>query len=197
MSLGRKVFAAPARLWMNWPLWSGLLVMLLLAKHAWVLFAPASHAVPGNTVTTQTAQAEQLFGTVSTAASTASLNGIRPIGIFASSKHGFAVMQTGTGQVGVGLGSEVVPGVRLVETHADYVVLERGGVRQRVDLSKAPVAAGVTPASATPPPRNEPAAVRYDPAAAAAVPAQMLEQLTPEQRKLLEQQRREMKRGRY
>ena len=69
MSLGRKVFAAPARLWMNWPLWGGLLAMLLLAKHVWVLFAPAEHAVPGTTVATQSAQAEQLFGTVSTTTS--------------------------------------------------------------------------------------------------------------------------------
>ena len=81
MSLGKKVFAAPARLWMNWPLWGGLLAVLLLTKHAWVLFAPAEHAIPGTTVATQAAQAEQLFGVVSTTTSSASLNGIRPIGI--------------------------------------------------------------------------------------------------------------------
>ena len=67
MSLARKVFAAPARLWMNWPLWGGLLAMLLLAKHTWVLFAPAEHAVPGATTSAQSAQAEQLFGSVNTA----------------------------------------------------------------------------------------------------------------------------------
>ncbi len=42
---------------MNWPLWSGLLAMLLLSKHVWVLFAPASHAVPGDTLTPQGAPA--------------------------------------------------------------------------------------------------------------------------------------------
>ena len=149
MSLGRKVFAAPARLWMNWPLWGGLLATLLLAKHAWVLFAPSEHAVPGTVISAQSAQAEQLFGTVSTGTSTASLNGIRPIGIFASRKDGFAVMQTESGQVGVGLGGQVVPGVRLVETHPDYVILERNGTQQRVDLSQAPAdASGITPAGA-------------------------------------------------
>ena len=140
MSLGKKVFAAPARLWMNWPLWGGLLAVLLLTKHVWVLFAPAEHAIPGTTVATQSAQAEQLFGTVSTTTSSASLNGIRPIGIFASRTKGFAVLMTESGQVGVGLGGEVVPGVRLVETQPQYVILERNGVRQRVDLSLAPAA---------------------------------------------------------
>ena len=138
MSLGKKVFAAPARLWMNWPLWGGLLAVLLLAKHVWVLFAPAEHAVPGTTIAPQSAQAEQLFGTVSTTTTSASINGIRPIGIFASRKNGFAVMMTETGQIGVGLGGEVVPGVRLVETQPEYVILERNGMRQRVDLGKAP-----------------------------------------------------------
>jgi general secretion pathway protein C len=189
MSLGKKVFAAPARLWMNWPLWGGLLAMLLLAKHAWVLFAPAEHAVPGTTVATQSAQAEQLFGTVSTSTSSASLNGIRPIGIFASRKNGFAVMQTETGQIGVGLGGQVAPGIRLVETHADYVILERNGVQQRVDLSKAPAATGgVTPARDAAPARG----MTVPPAG-----GRLLDQLTPEQRAILQQQQQEMIRGRH
>jgi len=183
MSLGRKVFAAPARLWMIWPLWGGLLAMLLLAKHVWVLFAPAEHAVPGTAVSTQSSQAEQLFGTVNTTTPTASLNGIRPIGIFASRKNGFAVMMTETGQIGVGIGGLVVPGVRLVETHNDYVILERNGVQQRVDLSKAPAAVGgVTPARAV---------------TTTATNDQMLNQLTPEQRTILQQQQQELRRGRH
>jgi hypothetical protein len=189
MSLGKKAFAAPARLWMNWPLWGGLLAMLLLAKHAWVLFAPAEHAVPGTTVATQSAQAEQLFGVVSTTTSTASLNGIRPIGIFASRKNGFAVLQTETGQVGVGLGGQVVPGVRLVETQPEYVILERNGVQQRVDLSKAPAASGgITPARNAAPVRG----MTVPPAG-----GQLLDQLTPEQQQILQQQQQELIRGRH
>jgi hypothetical protein len=180
---------------MNWPLWGGLLAMLLLAKHVWVLFAPAEHAVPGTTVATQSAQAEQLFGTVSTASSSASLNGIRPIGIFASRNNGFAVMQTETGQIGVGLGGQVAPGIRLVETHADYVILERNGVQQRVDLSKAPAAAGgISPAQDAAPVRAA-TPVRRDPIPAAQ--DQMLDRFTPEQRAILQQQRQEMIRGRH
>ena len=188
MSLGRKVFAVPAKLWMNWPLWGGLLAMLLLAKHAWVLFAPAEHAVPGTTIPTQSAQAEQLFGTVNTTTSSASLNGIRPIGIFASRKNGFAVMQTETGQVGVGVGGQVVPGVRLVETHPDYVILERNGVQQRVDLGKAPAATGgIIPVRDATPVRSNTVPTAGE---------QLLDRFTPEQRKILQQQQQELIRGR-
>lgn len=190
MALGKKILTAPARLWLNWPLWGGLLATLLLAKHAWVLFAPAEHAVPATTVTAQTTQAEQLFGVVTAAASSASLNGIRPVGIFASSKHGFAVLMTEAGQVGVGVGGEVVPGVRLVETHPDYVILEHNGVRQRVDLSKAPAAVGgITPAGEAAPVRNDIPPVAKEP-----IPA--LDQLTPEQRTILLQEQQKMIRGR-
>jgi general secretion pathway protein C len=193
MSLGKKVFAAPARLWMNWPLWGGLLATLLLAKHVWVLFAPAEHAVPGTASATQSAQTEQLFGTVSTATASASLSSIRPIGIFASKKDGFAVMMTETGQVGVGLGGQVAPGVRLIETHADYVILDRNGVQQRVDLSKAPAATGgispaAAPVRAAPPVRG----MTVPPAG-----GQLLDQLTPEQQTILHQQQQDLKRGRH
>jgi len=188
MSLGTKVFAAPARLWMNWPLWGGLLATLLLAKHAWVLFAPSEHAVPSTAISAQSAQSEQLFGTVNTSTSTASLNGIRPVGIFASRKDGFAVMQTESGQVGVGVGGQVVPGIRLVETHPDYVILERNGLQQRVDLSQVPVnAGGITPTRAAP--------AQGDPGAAAQM--QVLERLTPEQRNILQLQQQETRRGRH
>jgi hypothetical protein len=175
---------------MNWPLWGGLLATLLLAKHVWILFAPAEHAVPGTTVAAQSTQTEQLFGTVNTTTASASLNGIRPIGIFASRKNGFAVMMTDTGQLGVGLGGQVAPGIRLIETHADYVVLERNGVQQRVDLSKAPAAAGgVTPvAPANPVVRG----MTVPPAG-----GHLLDQLTPEQQTILQQQQQELIRGRH
>lgn len=185
MSLDRKVFAAPARLWMNWPLWGGLLAMLLLAKHAWVLFAPPERAIPAAATTLSTHSA-QLFGAIDTTNAAASLDGIRPIGIFAHSRHGFAVMLTGSGQVGVGLGELVAPGIRLVETNADHVVLERNGMRQRVDLGQAPAATGgITQAvrsvhGMTVPPAG----------------GQLLDRLTPEQQAILQQQQRELIRGR-
>lgn len=187
MSLRSRIVSASSRLWMNWPLWGGLLAMLLLAKHMWVIFAPSEQAISGITVVTESAQAERLFGSADSATSSASLNGIRPIGIFASRKQGFAVMQTPSGQVGVGVGEQVVPGVRLLETHADHVILERNGVRQRVDLSTAPAATGgITPVQA--------ATAHGDPIAA--TQGQMLEQMAPEQRTMLRQQQESM-RGRF
>ncbi|MBU0622747.1 MAG: hypothetical protein KJ795_12995 [Gammaproteobacteria bacterium] len=170
---------------MNWPLWGGLLVMLLLAKHAWVLFAPAEQAIPATTIATGSAQAERLFGEVSTATAAASLNGIRPIGIFAHGSKGFAVMMTESGQVGVGVGDLVAPGIRLVETHADHVILERNGIRQRADLSKAPAATGgITPAGPVRGMTVPPAGGR------------ILDQLTPEQQMIMQQQQRDLIRGR-
>lgn len=151
MLLESKAFTAPTRLWMNWPLWGGLLATLLLAQHAWVLFAPAERALPSGTDIPTSNHTGQLFGTANTTSTTtSSLDGIRPIGIFAHSTRGFAVMQTPTGQRGVGLGSEVAPGIRLIETHADYVILERNGTRQRVDLSAASATGGIMTAEPTP-----------------------------------------------
>jgi hypothetical protein len=191
MSLASKVFVAPARLWMNWPLWGGLLAMLLLAKHAWVLFAPAERAVPASVIASQSDRTGQMFGTISTASSSASLNGIRPVGIFAGGKDGFAVMQTGSGQVGVGVGGQVVPGVRLVETHADYVILEHNGARQRVDLEKvATTTGGITPVQDN----NQ---VRGELSPATPIQQRVLDRLTPAQRAVLQQQQRDMTRGRH
>jgi len=185
MSLGRKVFAAPVRLWMNWPLWGGLLAMVLLAKHAWVLFAPAEQAIPATTIATESAQSGHIFGVADTMTSAASLNGIRPIGIFAHGSKGFAVMMTESGQVGVGVGEQVAPGIRLVETHADHVILERNGIRQRADLGKAPAATGgITPVAPVRGMTVPPAGGR------------MLDQLTPEQQQILPQQQRDLIRGR-
>jgi hypothetical protein len=178
MSLDRKVFAAPARLWMNWPLWGGMLAMLLLAKHAWVLFAPAERAVPGNATATSSSKTGQLFGTASIGSSTASLDGIRLLGIFAHPTRGFAVMQTPSGQRGVGLGNEVAPGIRLTETHAGHVVLERNGARHRLELDKAAVA-GITPVQAMPQVHG----ITVPPAG-----GKMLDPLTPEQQTILQQQ---------
>jgi hypothetical protein len=188
MLLERKVFTAPARLWMNWPLWGGLLATVLLAQHAWVLFAPAERALPGNTSIPLSNRTGQLFGTAnSSGPATSSLDGIRPIGIFAHSTRGFAVMQTPDGQRGVGLGSEVTAGIRLVETHADHVILERNGVRQRVDLAAAPSTRGITSAA--------PVATRQaaDPQLTANAP--LLESLPPKQQQMMRQMLQNNHRG--
>ncbi len=123
--------------------WEGLgavLVGVLLAKWVWVFGAPASPAVPATSNWKNNDSAEHLFGTAAAsgvAQAASSLGDIRLIGVFAHKTNGFAVLFAEGKQIGVGLGDEVLPGVRLVETDADYVVLERGGRRQRVDLPAA------------------------------------------------------------
>lgn len=165
---------------MNWPLWGGVLATVLLAQHAWVLFAPAERALPGNTALPPAEHAGQLFGAESAPTSSASsLDGIRPIGIFAHSTRGFAVMQTPGGQRGVGLGSEVAPGIRLVETHTDHVVLERNGVRQRVDLATVSVKDGITSAA--------PDAIRQAANPQRSENAPPLDSMPPEQQQMMKQ----------
>jgi hypothetical protein len=89
------------------------------------------------------------------------------------------------------VGGEVAPGIKLVETHADYVVLESNGTRHRVDLSKAPAASdGVAPASIAAPIRN-------DAANSPKGPLSMIDHLTPEQRSILQRQQQELIRGRH
>lgn len=191
MLLERKVFTAPARLWMNWPIWGGLLATMLLAQHAWVLFAPAERALPGNTSIPLSNRTGQLFGAANNTnnAATSSLDGIRPVGIFAHSTRGFAVMQTPTGQRGVGLGSEVAPGIRLVETHADHVVLERSSIRQRVDLSAASAADGIV---VSPP---APTVVQQTQSPQLTANAPLLDRLAPEQQTMMKQMLQNNHRG--
>ncbi|GAB4118905.1 MAG: hypothetical protein Fur0026_08560 [Sideroxydans sp.] len=190
MLLEKKIFTAPARLWMNWPLWGGLLATLLLAQHAWVLFAPAERALPSNTDIPLSNRTGQLFGAANSAsATTSSLDGIHPVGIFAHSTRGFAVMQTPTGQRGVGLGSEVAPGIRLVETHADHVILERNGVKQRVDLSAASATDGIVTTAPTPPVIPQP----ENPQITANAP--LIESMTPEQQLMMKQMLQNNHRG--
>ncbi len=109
---------------------------VLLAKWAWVFFAPADVALPATVAWKKSAAADQLFGNeTSTATTTASSMGnIRLIGVFAHATRGFAVLLVDGKQVGVGLGELAAPGVRLVETNADHVMLERGGAKVRIDL---------------------------------------------------------------
>lgn len=153
--------------------------MLLLAQHAWVLFAPADRALPGNTAIPLSNRTGQLFGTANSPGSTtASLDGIRPVGIFAHSTRGFAVMQTPAGQRGVGLGSEVAPGVRLIETNVDHVVLERNGARQRVDLSLVSATEGITLAQPVEAGQTE---------ALISANTPVLDRLTPEQQNMMKQ----------
>lgn len=135
---------ALSRLSFYWPFsWSGisaLILGVLLAKWFWILFAP--HAIFTAVVPERSAgvEAGRLFGVaVSTEATTQgiALANVQLLGVFAASrgKTGFAVLKLDDArQMGVAEGEEVTPGTRLAEVHADHVVLERAGIKQRINL---------------------------------------------------------------
>lgn len=131
------------RPWLSWQALGAALLGVMIARWTWLLFAPAGAAMPP-VAWEPSSDGGRLFGTApeSAAAATLTTGDIKLVGVFANRTKGFAVMQIDDRQVGVALGHEVRPGVRLVETHSDYVVLDQGGVRERVVLSGASPRAG-------------------------------------------------------
>ncbi|MBI3903314.1 MAG: hypothetical protein HY306_10325 [Nitrosomonadales bacterium] len=124
-----------------WRALGALVLGALLAKWSWMLFAPHAAVVavaPGHEAAVE---AGQLFGAVAVGAPAAQV-GIAPdvhlVGVFAPSgagRPGFAVLELdGKNQVGLALGESTPSGAKLVEVHADYVLLERDGARQQVNL---------------------------------------------------------------
>lgn len=138
------VLTALSRLAFYWPFsWRGvsaLILGVLLAKWFWILFAP--HATFTAAVPERPAgvEAGRLFGVaVSTEMATqgVALPNAQLLGVFAASggKTGFAVLKLDDArQMGVAEGEEVTPGTRLVAVHADHVLLERAGIKQRINL---------------------------------------------------------------
>jgi hypothetical protein len=120
-----------------------------------------------------------LFGDVpTTGASTfGSLGNVQLVGVFAHPTAGFAVLTVDGKQVGVGLGELVIPGARLVETVADYVLIERGGIRTRIDLPVVKPTSGLAIA-------NSPPSIFVPPPDTAAQTIQ----LPPEQRAAMQQE---------
>lgn len=136
---GAKVRAVFSRLLFPWHAIGALTVGVLLAKWTWILFAPHTLAVLPAQPETAGAASGSLFGVVaaSGAAATtggAALSNVHLVGVF-TGKQGFAVLMLDEKkQLGVALGEEVAKGTKLVEVAADYVLLERNGVRERVNL---------------------------------------------------------------
>jgi len=133
-----------SRLSLFWPFtWrslNALILGVLLAKWFWILFAP--HATFTAAVPEYAAglEAGQLFGVAVSggpATQGMAVPNMQLIGVFASSagKPGFAIIKLDDKrQVGVTEGEEVASGTKLLSVHADHVLLEHGGVQQRVNL---------------------------------------------------------------
>jgi len=145
---------------------------VLFAQWAWVFLAPKDVALPTTVAWKKTSAADRLFGDITTTGTNSSidLGNIQLVGVFAHPTTGFAVLAVAGKQVGVGLGELVVPGARLVETKADYVSIERGGMRSRIDL-----------------PTGNPISVIVDPNIQSKSASQAT-QLSPEQRATMQQE---------
>jgi hypothetical protein len=137
-----------------WYALGAIVLGVLLAKWSWTLLkspATAAAVVPGHG---DAAASGRLFGAVSAgspaAATAAALPDVKLVGVFApnSGHSGFAVLKLDEKrQVGAVVGASVAPAVRLLEVHADHVVLDSAGVRQKVEMVNANAgASGMTPA---------------------------------------------------
>jgi general secretion pathway protein C len=120
---------------------AALVVVLaaLLAKWTWVFVAPAPSAAPAPAAAAiDLAAVASLFGGEAPAGQAAGGNasGLRLKGVVAPTPAtiGSAVFSVGGRDVAVNLGTELQPGVRLVEVQPDHAVVSRAGVRERVDL---------------------------------------------------------------
>jgi hypothetical protein len=128
-----------------WRVLGVVVCAVLLAKWTWVFVAPKDAALPTTTAWKKTAGADRLFGVAPVVSVVSSAENLQLIGVFAHRSAGFAVLLVDGKQMGVGLGELVQPGVRLVETQASYVVVERNGVQSRVALAaSSPAVTGIT-----------------------------------------------------
>ncbi|MFA6015430.1 MAG: type II secretion system protein N [Gallionellaceae bacterium] len=151
---GAGVQAVFSRLNFLWQVLGVLVVGILLAKWTWIIFAPQTLSVLPKQSGYSGAVAP-LFGTVAAVAventpTVATLPDVILVGVF-TGKQGFAVLKLDEKkQLGVALGGEVSPGTKLVEVTADYVMLERNGVKLRVNLeNKYAGSKGIQAVSAT------------------------------------------------
>ena len=157
ISKGSKVTSREgilSRLPLPWRGFGALVLGVLLARWSWVLFAPHSAVTAVAPEQAVAVEAGRLFGAAASSVSPAegvALPNVRLTGVFAAKvgQPGFAVLKLdGKQQVGVAVGESVAPGARLLEVHPDYVLLERAGVQQRVNLegkSADAAVAGVVP----------------------------------------------------
>lgn len=123
-----------------WRILGALVLGVMLARYSWILFAPQATPMPAAAQHGYVAEAGRLFGLAVSGIALAegvALPNVRLVGVFAASagKPGFAVLKLDDKhQVGVALGESVAPGTKLLAVHADYVLLERAGVQQKVNL---------------------------------------------------------------
>lgn len=139
-ALSHGAAAMLSRLPLLWYGLGALILGVLLAKWSWVLFAPHATATVVAPERKISMEAGRLFGMAVVDVAPVqgvALPNVGLVGVFAtnSKRPGFAVLRLdGKQQLGVVEGGTVVPGTKLLEIHPGYVLLERAGVQQRVNL---------------------------------------------------------------
>lgn len=129
-----------ARSPLSWRGVGALLMGVLLARWVWIFFAPQAIAIPASPEHGAALEAGRLFGQAASGVNPVegtALSNVQLVGVFAASagKPGFAILKLDDKrQVGVAVGGAVVPGTKLLAVHPDYVLLESGGMQQRVNL---------------------------------------------------------------
>lgn len=129
-----------ARSPLSWRGVGALLMGILLARWVWIFFAPQAMAIAVVPEHGAALEAGRLFGKAASGVGSAegmALSNVQLVGVFAASagKPGFAILKLDDKrQVGVAVGGIVVPGTKLFAAHPDYVLLERDGIQQRVNL---------------------------------------------------------------
>lgn len=130
-----------SRLPVSWRGLGAVLFGILLARWSWIFFAPQAVAVPIIPDRGPAPETGRLFGQAASGVTSTqgiALSNVKLVGVFAASagKPGFAILQLeGKRQVGVVVGGVVVPGTTLFEVHPEHVLLESGGIQQRVSLA--------------------------------------------------------------
>jgi len=150
MSTTDRISSAPhmsgvVRVFLSWNTLAVIVIAALLARWTWIFIAPKDTALPTTAAWKKTSDSDHLFGDVpSTDASpSSSIGNVQLVGVFAHPTAGFAVLAVEGKQVGVGLGELVMPGARLIETKAYYVMIERGGIKSRINLPAGKPSSGI------------------------------------------------------
>lgn len=149
-----KSSASVSLLSVVWYALGALVLGALFARWSGILLGSPSTVtavVPDRNVSEN---AGKLFGVAAAGSPSAGTSGALPnvqlVGVFAnqSGQSGFAVLKLDEQhQVGTVVGESVAPGVKLLEVHSNDVVLERGGVQQKVEMVNAVAAGtGIAPA---------------------------------------------------
>ena len=128
---------------------TALLVIVLgwqLAWWTWHFITPSlrnNFIAPTNTAAPDIFIGRQLFGDVGVADNTPAVSaapqtGIRLKGVFAvdGAPLSAAVLNMGGRDLAVLLGQALSTGVTLAEVHADFVIVNRSGIRERIELDK-------------------------------------------------------------